>query len=128
MLLGIVDARKHKVYDDIYQELVELAMKDESLRQAFDAWEEMSQSQDERIAYLSRLKYIIDEEANLIGAKFYARENGRKEGKALGVLQTAQNMINKGLSDELITELTNLPLESVQELRKNNKSESSTGL
>jgi len=37
-------------------------------------------------------------------------------------------MINKGLSDELITELTNLPLESVQELRKNNKSESSTGL
>ena len=77
---------------------------------------------------LSRLKYIIDEEANLIGAKFYARENGRKEGKALGVLQTAQNMINKGLSDELITELTNLPLESVQELRKNNKSESSTGL
>jgi len=50
MLLGIVDARKHKVYDDIYQELEELAMKDESLRQAFDAWEEMSQSQDERIA------------------------------------------------------------------------------
>ena len=40
-------------------------MKDENLLKAFDAWEELSQSPETMIAYQSRLKYIIDEEAKI---------------------------------------------------------------
>ncbi|MER1986643.1 MAG: hypothetical protein ABS948_12200 [Solibacillus sp.] len=61
LLLGMVDARKQKVYDEIYHELEELAMKDDELIAAFEAWEELSQTPDTVIAYQSRLKAIIDE-------------------------------------------------------------------
>src|SRR5699024_6768944 len=59
LLLGMVDARKQRVYDDIYKELEALAMNDERIREAFEAWEELSRTPDEKIAYESRLKTII---------------------------------------------------------------------
>ena len=65
LLLGMVDARKQRVYDEIYEELEELAMKDERLLEAFTAWEELSQTLETIIAYQSRLKAILDEEARL---------------------------------------------------------------
>lgn len=37
LLLGMVDARKEKVYDQIYEELEELAVKDENIANAFSA-------------------------------------------------------------------------------------------
>src|SRR5699024_3212695 len=63
LLLGMVDHRNGKVYDDIYMELEEIAMEDESLREAFSDWEELSMTQEQRLAYQSRLKHILDEEA-----------------------------------------------------------------
>ncbi len=63
LLLGMVDARKEKVYDQIYEELEELAVKDENIADAFFAWEELSRSKEDVLAYESRLKYILDEEA-----------------------------------------------------------------
>jgi len=65
----MVDARKQRVYDDIYKELEALAMNDERIREAFETWEELSHAPDEKIAYESRLKTIIDEEARLADAK-----------------------------------------------------------
>ena len=73
LLLGMVDARKKKVYDEIYKELEELAMEDKNLQKAFGAWEEMSQTKETIIAYQSRLKYILDEEARLEDAKYHAK-------------------------------------------------------
>lgn len=88
LLLGMVDARKKKVYDSIYCELEELAMKDEHLLQAFNVREELSLSQEDIIAYQSRLKYILDEEAKLEDVKHMAEqqgiEKGRREGKEEG--------------------------------------------
>jgi len=84
----MVDARKKKVYHSIYCELEELAMKDEHLLQAFNVWEELSLSQEDIIAYQSRLKYILDEEAKLEDVKHMAEqqgiEKGRREGKEEG--------------------------------------------
>src|SRR5690625_7867959 len=44
-------------------ELEEIAMEDESLREAFSDWGELSKTQEQRLAYQSRLKHILDEEA-----------------------------------------------------------------
>ncbi|WP_234032336.1 Rpn family recombination-promoting nuclease/putative transposase [Lentibacillus cibarius] len=63
LLLGMVDHRKGKVYDDIYHELEEIALTDESLRETFQNWEELSSTQEQRLKYDSRLKQIMDEEA-----------------------------------------------------------------
>ncbi len=63
LLLVMVDGRKQKVYEDIYKVLEELAMKDRNLREAFEAWEELSQDPESIIAYESRVKFMIDEVA-----------------------------------------------------------------
>ena len=63
LLLGMVDHRNKKVYEHIYEELEVIAMEDESLRDAFQTWEELSMTPEQRHAYESRLKRIMDEEA-----------------------------------------------------------------
>lgn len=133
LLLGMVDAKKRKVYDDIYKELEELAMRDENLREAFDVWEEISQTPETILAYQSRLKYIIDEEAKLADAKLEGKEEGREEGieqgmekgivkgreegRVKGKEEVVMIMIAKGKSNEEIKELTGLTLDEVNTLR-----------
>ena len=39
LMLGMIDGRNKKVYEEIYLELEEIAMKDETLRDAFTQWE-----------------------------------------------------------------------------------------
>src|SRR5690625_1845499 len=56
LMLGMVDHRNEKVYSDIYRELEAIAMKDESLHHAFKNWEELSMTQEQYLAYESRLK------------------------------------------------------------------------
>lgn len=109
MLLGMVDARKVKVYEEIYKELEELAMKDENLLEAFNAWENLSQTPETIIAYQSRLKVILDEEARL--------DDVREEGIEQGIKKVAQNMMAKGKSNEEIMDATDLTLEEVEFLR-----------
>lgn len=64
------------MYTEIYQELEELAMRDEQLQDAFAVWQELSQSPEEFLAYQSRLKYILDEEAKLDDVKHMAEKKG----------------------------------------------------
>ena len=122
LLLGMVDARKKKVYDEIYEELEELAMEDKNLQEAFGAWEEMSQTKETIIAYQSRLKYILDEEAKLEDVKYHAEregiEKGIGQGIEQGIEQIAKKMIAKGKSSKEIIELTELSLEEVNALRE----------
>jgi len=138
LLLGMVDRRKQKVYEDIYKLLEELAMKDIKLREAFEAWQELSQDPESIIAYESRVKYIIDQAALIDDAKYHGElagiEKGRKEGfqkgmqegmeKGIqegiqeGIKAIVKKMILKGNSNEEIMELTNLTVEEIQTLRQ----------
>lgn len=113
LLLGMVDVRKQKVYDDIYNELEELAMKDERLIEAFNAWEELSQTPDTIIAYHSRLKAIIDEEAKLD----YAEHKGIEKGKIAQAIETAKVLIAQNIPEEVIIQSTGLTLEEISEIR-----------
>ena len=113
LLLGMVDARKSEVYNEIYKELEELAMKDENLLQAFSVWENMSQTPETVHAYQSRLKYMLDEEAKIIDTL----AKGKKEGFEEGIAKVAKNMIAKGKSNAEISDATELTLEEVEALR-----------
>ena len=110
LLLGMVDARKKKVYEEIYYELEELAMKDENLLEAFNVWENLSQSQESILAYQSRLKHIIDEEAKMADTKFLAEKE-----KAISV---AKVLLNNNIDPLIIMESTGLSEKELEEVRK----------
>ena len=129
LLLGMVDGRKKKVYNEIYEELEALAMEDKDLQDAFGVWQDLSRSQEETLAYESRLKYIMDEEAKLDDAKYFAQKEGRQKGLEAGIekgiekgievamIKVAKKMMKKGESNEEIMDVTDLTLEVVEELR-----------
>lgn len=125
LLLGMVDARKEKVYNDIYQELEELAMKDENLLEAFNAWESLSQTPDTIIAYQSRLKAILDEEARLADMREKSLEEGFEQGVEQGItqgieegiLKVAKELLSLHLDIETIVKATGLSREEIEKLR-----------
>lgn len=125
LLLGMVDARKNKVYVDIYKELEELAMKDENLQEALTVWENMSQTPETMYAYQSRLKYMLDEEAKYVdtlakGKKEgieIGKEEGIKEGIEHGIRQVIISLIENGFTDADIAQMSKQSKEYVQAIR-----------
>jgi len=114
----MLDDSKNIVREDIYKALEEKAMTDENIRKAFQAWEEISQDPDNIIAYQSRVKYMLDEAAQIEDAKYYAEQEGIEKGIKQGIEGIAKKMIIKGNSDKEIMELTNLSLAEIQALRQ----------
>ncbi|SIR27529.1 Rpn family recombination-promoting nuclease/putative transposase [Domibacillus enclensis] len=74
LMLGIVDQRDQTVYEKIYLELEEIAMKDETLKSAFNRWDELSATQEERLEYEARLKDLLDKESVVIEAELRKQE------------------------------------------------------
>lgn len=89
-------------------------MKDETLMAAFDEWEYLSQTPETIIAYQSRLKAIIDEEARLADM----HDRGIEKGIEQGIRQTIMKFIAKGFSDEVIAGALERPVEEIQAIRK----------
>lgn len=106
----MADARKQRVYDAIYEELEELAMKDERLLEAFTAWEELSQTPETVIAYHSRLKAIEDHELSILHAKEEGIEEGIEEGKK----ETIRNGYENGVDVTTLALLTGYSKEKVK--------------
>ncbi|MCJ7840100.1 Rpn family recombination-promoting nuclease/putative transposase [Lederbergia sp. NSJ-179] len=79
LLLGIVDHRNGKVYEDIYKELEVIAMEDKTLYSAFEGWQELSMTEEEVRAYESRLKQILDEEAYRTKMDKWEQKNRKAE-------------------------------------------------
>ena len=136
LMLGMVDHRNNKVYEDIYLELEEISMKDETLREAFQNWEDLSRTQEQYLAYESRLKRINDEEAAqreaelrlqeaIQEATLEATEKATKEGRKEGIKEGSKNekeliarrLLGKGMSIEEVAELTDLSEEKVSEIQ-----------
>ncbi|WP_440895608.1 PD-(D/E)XK nuclease family transposase [Amphibacillus sp. Q70] len=63
LLLGTVDTEQNQFHDSIYQELEELAMRDEILSEAMENWNELSHTEEQRLAYEARLKQVLDKQA-----------------------------------------------------------------
>ncbi|MEK4699305.1 hypothetical protein MKX47_06875 [Solibacillus sp. FSL R7-0668] len=88
-------------------------MKDETLLEAFNAWKILSQTPETIIAYQSRLKAILDEEARLADV----REKSLEEGFEEGVLKVAKELLPLHLDLETITKATGLSIEEIEKLR-----------
>ena len=139
----MVDVRKARVYNDIYQELEELAMKDPRLTDAFSAWEELSQTPESIIAYEARLKKIIDDEAKIDYARHKGeekglekglkrgrkegleegRKEGKEEGKEEGIVGVILQGAKKGLDIAILSQITGFSEERVEEILKENPSD-----
>ncbi len=128
LLLGMVDHRNGKIYDDIFKELEEIAMRDETLSAAFENWERLSASPEEMEAYEVRLKHILDEAAAVREAELREQEAlqkgeeiGVKRGKKIGHQDEkaiiARRLLNAGIDIEKIVEVTELDMERVLEIQ-----------
>lgn len=120
MLLAMVDGRKGKVYEEIYLELEELAMKDEELLNAFNVWQDLSQSPEDYYAYQSRLKYILDEAAKLEDTKYIAEQEGLLKGIERGMEQGIQQGIQQGIEQGIKQGENKMQKEIVLKLLKRN--------
>lgn len=112
-MLGMVDRRNEKVYDDIYQELEGIAMKDETLKDAFQGWEELSMTQEEYLAYESRLKRIMDDESSRREAEIREKKAVKENKKSI-----ARKLLAKGMEPKEVGEVTELPMEKVLALKE----------
>src|SRR5690625_1813660 len=124
LLLGMVDHRNGKIYDEIFKELEEIAMKDETLQDAFKNWEEMSLTREQRLAYESRLKKVLDEETAVREAELRVQK-GREEGMKKGIAKgkqvaeeaIARRLLAEGMDIEMIAKVTGLKRERIIELQ-----------
>ncbi|WP_449354769.1 Rpn family recombination-promoting nuclease/putative transposase [Virgibacillus natechei] len=119
LMLGMVDHKNEQVYHDIYKELEAIAMNDETLYKAFENWGELSTTQEQRLAYESRFKQIMDDEAGRRDVQLWAqRQVEEAEQKAeeraeerLG--EVAHRLLAKGMGIEFVAESTGLTKDKV---------------
>ncbi|MFJ8086652.1 hypothetical protein ACIQ7N_00340 [Lysinibacillus sp. NPDC095746] len=93
-------------------------MKDEHLLQAFNVWEELSLSQDDVIAYQSRLKYILDEAAKLEDVKYMAEQLGIEKGIKKVKEDVANKLLANGMDIDFIHKITDLSVERIKEIKE----------
>ena len=85
-------------------------MKDKQLLGTFNEWHDLSMFDEDVIAYQSRLKYLLDEEAKYDHAKHL----GEKEG----VLKVAKELAALNIDIETIQKATGLPLKDIENLSR----------
>lgn len=105
LLLGMVDHRKEKVYEEIYKELEAIAMEDDTLRNAFEHWEALSGTKEEVAAYRARMKRLFDEESMIGEAEMRGREQGVREGIEQGKEEGIEIGKTKALVDTVLQQL-----------------------
>ncbi|MFS0617457.1 hypothetical protein [Priestia megaterium] len=83
-----------------------MGQEDQVLKKAMDEWERVSQDPEVLLAYEARRKALLDEKSAL------------KRAERKGIIKVALGMIQKGIDEETIIELTGLTKEEIQELRR----------
>ncbi|MGE7942370.1 hypothetical protein ACQKNB_09805 [Lysinibacillus xylanilyticus] len=98
----------------------------DKVNKAVNFWRELNLSQEEVIAYQSRLKYILDEEAKLDYAKYMAEqkgmqkgiEEGKKEWKNEAKEEIANNLLVNNMDIDFISKITGLSMERIEEIKE----------
>ncbi|PIC64112.1 hypothetical protein CSV79_08645 [Sporosarcina sp. P13] len=87
-------------------------MNDETLRSAFENWEALSGTPEEFLAYESRMKRVLDEEAAVKEAELRLQEAVHKTKK-----QMVRNLLAMGMEVEKIAEATELDKQVVLDIQ-----------
>ncbi|MDR0917826.1 MAG: Rpn family recombination-promoting nuclease/putative transposase, partial [Oscillospiraceae bacterium] len=96
---------------DFYGKVSEFENKEE-FKMAKEILSNISQNEEERFRYLSRLKFQTD----LTHNQAAARDEGIKQGKTEGLLEAAKNALKKGLTFDIVADITGLPMEEIEKL------------
>jgi predicted transposase/invertase (TIGR01784 family) len=103
-----------------------------NIAKAEELLQRLGSLEEVRRYYEAREKAIRDENNRLVGAREEGREEGRAEGEAIGeargvargeskgIKKTALNMLAKGLSEDLIREITGLSADEIVKLKSVN--------
>lgn len=109
-------------------ELEAIAMKDETLHNAFENWERLSLTQEEVLAYEARLKRVLDEEAAVREAELREQEareralqEGMKEGRQQEKEATAHLLLAEGFDVPTVSRLSRLKEEDVLRIQRDEK-------
>lgn len=89
-------------------------MEEPAIKKALTTLEFLSQDREARELYEAHQKAIHDWNSNIQGA----REDGKIKGKIEGRSEVARRMRNKGMPVEDVAELTELSIEEVEQLRR----------
>ena len=81
---------------------------DQALKKAIDEWDRVSQDPEVLLAYEARRKTLLDE--------LSALRRAEKQGEKKGIMKVALGMIQKGMDNETIAELTELTKEEIEQL------------
>ena len=73
-------------------------------------------SKEERLKYDESIKVYRDIKATLAYSKKEGYEDGIAKGREQGRMEVASRMKNKGMSIELISEITQIPIEELEHL------------
>ncbi len=91
---------------------------DQTLKKAIDEWERVSQDPEVLLAYEARRKALLDEKSALKRAEKQGEIIGEERGKKKAIMKVALSMIQKGIDNETIVELTELTQEEIEQLRR----------
>ncbi|WP_375200380.1 hypothetical protein [Bacillus sp. RS11] len=86
----------------------------DKVNKAVNFWMELNLSQEEVIAYLSRIKYILDEEAKLDDVKHMAEQKGKEEAKE----EIVNNLLVNNMDIDFISKITGLSMERIEEIKE----------
>ena len=100
------------------EEMKILTEKNEGIKAAYDELVSLENDDERRQIYRIREKAIMDYKVQNRAAREEGRKEGIEEGIEKGKLQTARNMLKSRLSLELISGVTELPIEKIKELQK----------
>src|SRR5690625_974543 len=140
LMLGMIERRNGAVYEDSYKNMEMIAKKQNTIHYAYKKWEEISLTREQRFAYESSLKRVLEEESakreaklRLNEAKVKAMQEGRQkriqkgiqegiqkgiqEGKQEEKEAIARRLLTKGMDVESIVEVTGLEKERVIEIK-----------
>ena len=81
-------------------------------------WEEISRDPENWAAYISRDKFLRDQESIREEAREKGLEEGRQEGADAKALDVALNLLAQGIELDVIVKATGLSREKVEELQK----------
>ena len=96
-------------------------MQNSKIKDALDASDRFMDDLDERLAYVNREMALMDYKSDTEGFYRDGFADGKAEGIDIGESNLIIKMINKGLDDEAISNLTDKSIEEIKEIRKNNK-------
>ena|SRR5690625_860176 len=102
-------------------------MTEKEFRDYYESWEEMSLTQEQKLAYEARLKKVLDEESAVREAELRVEEGtkkgiaiGRKEGMEKGIEigkeEVARRLLAEGMDIEEVAQVTGLEEDRIKEI------------